>query len=224
MSASAASPVLRGIFVETYFAALFIVLWVFAGPTIRYVRQKQLKMLLIEIERKNQEVATLVQKWFMVQPCFRCHEFTMQLVGISPNGRSAECQCLHCKKKMHAPASNENAAGIMSSWGDLQELTEKYRSKSGSSPHAKQSLQESAAVRFAVPAAPLPFEQISRTPIPEAIRSEVWRRDSGQCVQCGTKQNLQYDHIIPISRGGANTVSNLQLLCQSCNCRKGAKV
>jgi 5-methylcytosine-specific restriction endonuclease McrA len=63
-----------------------------------------------------------------------------------------------------------------------------------------------------------------RQPIPERVRHEVWRRDQGCCINCGSNENLEYDHIIPWSRGGADTVRNLQLLCQTCNRRKGAKI
>ncbi len=59
-----------------------------------------------------------------------------------------------------------------------------------------------------------------RSPIPKDVQREVWQRDKGRCVECGSKENLEYDHIIPISKGGANTVRNLQLLCQECNRRK----
>jgi len=59
-----------------------------------------------------------------------------------------------------------------------------------------------------------------RSPIPKDVQREVWQRDKGRCVECGSKENLEYDHIIAISKGGANTVRNLQLLCQECNRRK----
>lgn len=44
-----------------------------------------------------------------------------------------------------------------------------------------------------------------------------------KCVTCGTDKNLTLDHIKPVSKGGTDDFSNLQLMCRSCNSRKGAK-
>lgn len=63
-----------------------------------------------------------------------------------------------------------------------------------------------------------------RAQIPEDVRIEVWRRDDGRCVKCGSQTNLEFDHIIPVSMGGSNTARNLQLLCESCNRSKGASL
>jgi hypothetical protein len=63
-----------------------------------------------------------------------------------------------------------------------------------------------------------------RRAIPQQVKREVWRRDDGRCADCGSNENLEYDHIIPFSRGGADTVRNLQLLCEPCNRRKSANV
>lgn len=52
------------------------------------------------------------------------------------------------------------------------------------------------------------------------VRREVWRRDQGRCVQCGSQLNLEFDHIIPVSKGGSNTARNIQLLCENCNREK----
>ena len=60
--------------------------------------------------------------------------------------------------------------------------------------------------------------------IPERVRHEVWRRDMGRCVQCDTQEMLEFDHIIPFSKGGSNTARNLQLLCEKCNRRKYDKI
>jgi 5-methylcytosine-specific restriction endonuclease McrA len=63
-----------------------------------------------------------------------------------------------------------------------------------------------------------------REPIPRQVRLAVFERDSGRCVQCGSNFDIQYDHIIPFSLGGASTVENLQILCATCNQQKGATV
>lgn len=41
------------------------------------------------------------------------------------------------------------------------------------------------------------------------------------CVICGTKDNIVIDHIVPLSKGGTNTLDNVQPLCISCNSVKG---
>lgn len=56
-----------------------------------------------------------------------------------------------------------------------------------------------------------------RQAIPSAVRREVWRRDGGKCAKCGSREDLEYDHIIPIAKGGSNTVRNIELLCEICN-------
>lgn len=60
--------------------------------------------------------------------------------------------------------------------------------------------------------------------IPRHIRQEVWSRDGGKCTECGAKDYLEFDHIIPHSRGGANTVNNVQLLCRRCNSVKSDRI
>jgi 5-methylcytosine-specific restriction endonuclease McrA len=64
-----------------------------------------------------------------------------------------------------------------------------------------------------------------RRNIPRAIKIAVWQRDGGKCVICGKTNKLHFDHIVPISKGGAsNTADNLQLLCAHHNLAKGSRV
>ncbi|WP_164860608.1 TerD family protein [Rhodococcus sp. X156] len=60
--------------------------------------------------------------------------------------------------------------------------------------------------------------------IPQLVRTAVWQRDGGACVQCQSTNCLEYDHVIPYSRGGATSEANLQLLCRACNAVKGARI
>lgn len=54
-------------------------------------------------------------------------------------------------------------------------------------------------------------------------KKEVLSRDNNTCQNCGSKKDLQIDHITPISRGGSNEKSNLQVLCRDCNLSKRDK-
>jgi hypothetical protein len=64
----------------------------------------------------------------------------------------------------------------------------------------------------------------ARQAISSEVRREVWRRDQGMCVKCGGRERLEYDHIIPVSKGGSNTARNIELLCESCNRTKSASI
>ena len=61
--------------------------------------------------------------------------------------------------------------------------------------------------------------------IPTHVKVEVWRRDDGKCVLCGSTQNLHYDHEIPFSKGGSSmTAENVRLLCAKHNLEKSDKI
>ena len=66
--------------------------------------------------------------------------------------------------------------------------------------------------------------EVRREPIPEDVRIYVWRRDGGRCVRCGSQERLEYDHVIPVIKGGSNTERNIQLLCETCNRKKSDSI
>jgi 5-methylcytosine-specific restriction endonuclease McrA len=61
----------------------------------------------------------------------------------------------------------------------------------------------------------------SREGIATRIRHAVWQRDGAKCTECGAREYLEFDHIIPVAIGGSSTERNLTLLCEACNRRKG---
>lgn len=68
-------------------------------------------------------------------------------------------------------------------------------------------------------------EQSSTLEVPEHIKVAVRQRDRGRCCLCGyADPYIEFDHIIPRSKGGSNTVDNIQLLCRGCNRKKSDKL
>jgi hypothetical protein len=57
--------------------------------------------------------------------------------------------------------------------------------------------------------------------IADDVLAYVLVRDEEKCVKCSSKQSLQFDHILPISRGGSDEPDNLRVLCRSCNLARG---
>jgi len=61
--------------------------------------------------------------------------------------------------------------------------------------------------------------------IPTSVKLEVWKRDKGRCIRCGSHDNLHFDHIIPYSKGGSSLISeNIQILCARHNLEKRDKI
>jgi 5-methylcytosine-specific restriction endonuclease McrA len=52
-------------------------------------------------------------------------------------------------------------------------------------------------------------------------RQNIFKRDSNQCVYCGTREDLTIDHVVPRSAGGKDNWYNLVTACQRCNSKKG---
>jgi len=45
---------------------------------------------------------------------------------------------------------------------------------------------------------------------------------NNRCLKCGAVENLEADHVKPLSRGGSDWITNIQPLCRPCNCEKHA--
>lgn len=80
--------------------------------------------------------------------------------------------------------------------------------------------------RFASPHA------LKRVSVPRYVQDAVYFRDSGECRDCkkaidrkiSPEARERYDHIIPLAAGGANDITNIQLLCEACNSQKSDKL
>ena len=77
---------------------------------------------------------------------------------------------------------------------------------------------------FPMKQSPSKPKKVRRPSISQNVKDKVWKRDDGKCVQCGSNENIEFDHIIPFSKGGSSTYRNLQILCEKCNRSKSDKI
>lgn len=64
--------------------------------------------------------------------------------------------------------------------------------------------------------------------LPVWLQNAVYHRDKGRCQSCGTDlsrltflgEEIHYDHIVPLNKGGNNEPTNFQILCKKCNLEK----
>lgn len=68
------------------------------------------------------------------------------------------------------------------------------------------------------------LERSRRERIPDEVRVLVWERDEGVCVRCGAEDDLQFDHVIPVAKGGGTSAENVQILCGDCNRAKSSSI
>ncbi|MEO1101571.1 MAG: HNH endonuclease [Pseudomonadota bacterium] len=59
---------------------------------------------------------------------------------------------------------------------------------------------------------------------PAFTRFNVFLRDGFQCVYCGSPNDLTFDHVIPRSKGGRTSWTNIAAACSPCNLRKGGRL
>lgn len=103
------------------------------------------------------------------------------------------------------------------SWGDAEELikiSEKAQQKARLDSIKRKVVQKAQEKYGNIPT------DDTRKPIPDDVKMFVWQRDGGKCVKCGHDESLEFDHIIPVAKGGSNTERNIQLLCEKCNREK----
>lgn len=55
-------------------------------------------------------------------------------------------------------------------------------------------------------------------------RTNVFLRDRFKCQYCGEETKLTFDHVVPRSKGGDTSWTNIVAACDPCNLRKGSRV
>lgn len=55
------------------------------------------------------------------------------------------------------------------------------------------------------------------------VKEHVFNKYGKKCLRCGSDENITLDHVVPVIKGGKNSLDNLQPLCASCNSWKNSK-
>ena len=50
-----------------------------------------------------------------------------------------------------------------------------------------------------------------------ALRKMVANMNGGRCFNCGSRECIEYHHIVPLKLGGTNTITNMVALCHRCH-------
>ena len=174
-----------------------------------FINPKKKKELLKRLTNDCDNLNKLLIN-FHLTSCSKCSDSNHYLKKINNEGTSIQVKCETCGKISWIKPFTDNY--------DTYELTSAFHSYE----HLK-LYNEDYSFSFNYSELNTKKEKQSRH-ISQSVKDKVWNRDNGKCVECGSNENLKFDHIIPHSKGGANTYRNIQLLCEPCNRSKSAKI
>lgn len=129
------------------------------------------------------------------------------------DGQSERKPCTQCGIMKHISEFNKGGKGIRYACRECQSIKKsEYRKTDGYSFSSDKRVRNKKLTD-------------DKTITVRAIK-EMFTLQNGECVYCNSTLNpktMHKDHITPLSRGGHHTISNIQLLCQRCNLKKGVK-
>jgi hypothetical protein len=59
-----------------------------------------------------------------------------------------------------------------------------------------------------------------KLPVPDPLHLDVWSRDRGRCVDCGSSERVNFDTILASAERRPDTPRNFELRCQKCRDRR----
>lgn len=184
-----------------FFVFLYIVSTrISKSPDVEYITQKEWD----EGEKENQlekqlidAVSLAITGAYTIAKCSRCNDRSFIILQFNSDYTGMEIECETCSKKTWLTADIAGGEKIEKAW-DTYIDKRPWESEYVSLPLLHVSSRSERP-------------STGRASIPKKVKQEVWQRDGGKCAECGSQEYLEYDHIIPVSKGGSNTARNIQL-------------
>jgi 5-methylcytosine-specific restriction endonuclease McrA len=136
------------------------------------------------------------------------------------SARRAFCMLFKEVAEIVSVENEQFVAYDLESWREISELRSRYE---------REDHEWVKCVRFelAVPRIIrlLFYDRLPRTNV-KFTRRNIFARDSNRCQYCGKKfatSELSLDHVVPRSRGGVSSWTNIVCCCIKCNVRKGGR-
>ena len=178
-----------------------------------YKKEKEL------VEICKNKLPSFIKDNFQINNCPKCNDRYFQLIDVNSDFSGIQLACTTCIKKKWYKI-NESPQADSSDINIHQELFENLRDAFFPLDEEKViNIESNADLKRSIKKT-----ESKRHSIPQNVKDKVWNRDEGKCVECGSNENLEFDHMIPVSKGGANTYRNIQLLCETHNRKKSAKI
>ncbi|NQV38331.1 MAG: HNH endonuclease [Candidatus Marinimicrobia bacterium] len=202
------------------FALIFIVVMYYSKKSIERDQKDKKEREEIEENRKKNlrdlwsSILKIVETDFKWDVCSRCNDQSVSFLKFNSVGTSVYVECKTCEKKTWYKAKGgfEKGQEIVDMWEETKNLTDLIGNEGETDNYYMTSEVEDE------------LNKDHRKSIPQTVKDQVWNRDGGKCVECGSDKKIEFDHIIPYSKGGSNTYRNLQLLCENCNRKKSDKI
>ena len=134
-------------------------------------------------------------------------------------------RCKSCAHKQRLLKYNHSSKGKLayqrySQTDKFKTTTKRYRA----TPKGKAKINEIANRHYWKDPNYHRIKAVARTHKVEPELLTTIRERDKVCQLCKTDQNLTFDHIHPVSRGGLGATDNLQILCGPCNSFKGNRL
>jgi hypothetical protein len=187
----------------------------------REQKKKEHKKELADFIKTRKLVQQLIKQIFIIELCSRCSDRLFNIIEFNSQFTSIHLECKKCNKKSWSKLIYDFSKD------DVKKLKSLYKQhiKMANLSFIRNNIKVAKTIGIGANAHNIIKTQknIDRA-ISQEVQDKVWNRDGGKCVKCESNEKLEFDHIIPVSKGGANTYRNIQLLCEPCNRTKSAKI